>query len=157
MKAFLCDSMLGGLARWLRAFGHYAYWVRGIDDSELVRFAVRKGLFLLTSDTGIMRRGVVRSGRLPALYVPAGQTKKAQFVFAVQSLKLKKREPLCMACAGELVRVDKEMNRSDIPPKTYLWLDEFYRCANCNKLFWKGTHWHRVDKALDTAARPERR
>jgi uncharacterized protein with PIN domain len=141
--------MLGGLAKWLRALGHETYWIRGIEDGELIRFAVKHRVTLLTSDTGIMKRGIVASGQLPALFIPAGIPKKEQFVFVAAELKLKKRDPRCMVCAGELVAVDKEMNRSDIPPKTYIWLNDYYRCSKCNKLFWKGTHWKRIDSLLD--------
>ena len=148
-KPFICDSMLGGLAKWLRALGYETYWMHGIEDGELIRFAVKKGLFLLTSDTGIMQRGVVTSGQLPALFIPAGMTKKDQFIFAAKELNLKKLEPRCMLCSGELVKVDKNMNRGFIPPKTFLWLDIYYRCSRCNKLFWKGTHWKRIDSVID--------
>src|SRR5205809_7095296 len=36
---FLCDSGLGGLARWLHATGYEARWMPDIDDDELLREA----------------------------------------------------------------------------------------------------------------------
>jgi hypothetical protein len=56
-----------------------------------------------------------------------------------------------MTCSGELVRVEKEMNKADIPPKTYRWLNDFFRCARCNKLFWKGTHWERMERLFGSS------
>jgi len=78
---FICDAMLGGMAKWLRMYGYRAYWMVGLDD-------------------------------------------------------------------GELVPVPKDSHRASIPPKTFAWLDTYFRCARCNKLFWQGTHWHRMDKAM---------
>jgi len=53
-----------------------------------------------------------------------------------------------MACGGELERVSKESVRERIPPKTYRWLDEYFVCSRCDKVFWRGTHWERITKEL---------
>ena len=39
----LCDAMLGGLARWLRAAGYDAGFAYGIEDRALVRRAMETG------------------------------------------------------------------------------------------------------------------
>ena len=52
---FLCDVMLGGLAKWLRAAGYDAYYARegtDVSDGVLVRMAIEEGRVLLTSDRG---------------------------------------------------------------------------------------------------------
>jgi uncharacterized protein with PIN domain len=49
-----------------------------------------------------------------------------------------------MNCGGKLERVEKETMRERIPPRTYLWLDEYFVCSQCGKLFWHGTHWRRI-------------
>src|SRR5213592_1517968 len=95
---FACDAMLGGLARWLRAAGYDASWHPGIDDWGLIRTARKEGRFLLTSDTGIFRIGIVRDGELPALLIPHGMGKKEQLRFVFQQLQLPIRKPRCMAC-----------------------------------------------------------
>ena len=61
---------------------------------------------------------------------------------------LKRHEPRCMSCGGELRRVEKEALRERIPPRTYRWLDEYFVCARCDRLFWRGTHWMRIDRDL---------
>ena len=59
---FLCDAMLGGLARWLRAAGYDASWNLAILDRDLLLLAEREGRLLLTSDTGIIKVTRVRDG-----------------------------------------------------------------------------------------------
>ena len=57
-------------------------------------------------------------------------------------------EPRCMSCGGELRRVEKEALRDRIPPKTYRWIEEYFVCARCDHLFWRGTHWTRIQQQL---------
>ena len=54
--SFLCDAMLGGLARWLRAAGYDAEFEYGIDDCELIRRAGEGGRILLSSDGPMFER-----------------------------------------------------------------------------------------------------
>jgi len=148
VPAFWCDAMCGGLARWLRAAGYDAAWQEGIDDAELVRRALVSGRVLLTSDTGILERGAVRSGRVRALLVPHGRDKIAQLRFVLGSLGLGLLEPRCMACGGRLAAIPKEAARPEAPPKTFGWCEEFFRCDRCAKLFWRGTHWTKIETKL---------
>ncbi|MCX5676358.1 MAG: hypothetical protein NTX87_15255 [Planctomycetota bacterium] len=61
---------------------------------------------------------------------------------------LRRREPRCMACGGLLHPIPRESARPEAPPRTYAWCEEFYRCARCAKLFWRGTHWRRIEARL---------
>ncbi|HEX2739944.1 MAG TPA: DUF5615 family PIN-like protein, partial [Rubrobacter sp.] len=70
---FLCDAMLGGLAKWLRAAGYNAYYARegtDVSDAALTRKALEESRVLLTSDGGFLERKPVRDGRVGFLKVP---------------------------------------------------------------------------------------
>jgi uncharacterized protein with PIN domain len=41
--------------------------------------------------------------------------------------------------------------RPRIPPRTALWKDEYFVCAECDRLFWRGTHWERIERTLRQA------
>ncbi len=69
-RPFLCDAGLGGLARWLRAAGYDTVWVPDIDDAELVRQAQRRRAIILTTDSLLMERGVLRDGVVLAFWLP---------------------------------------------------------------------------------------
>jgi uncharacterized protein with PIN domain len=145
---FTCDAMLGGLTRWLRAAGYDASWRADIDDWDLVRQALKEKSILLTSDTGIFRIGIVRDGEVPALLVPTGLKIAKQLHFVLEKLKLDFREPRCMACGGMLTAVGKEQVREKVPSRTLDWLDQFYQCERCQRVFWQGTHWQRISERL---------
>jgi hypothetical protein len=142
--------MLGGLARWLRAAGYEAAWEEGINDADLVRRCLASGRVLLSSDRALMECGAIRSGRVRALLVPHGLAKVEQLRFVMRELALARREPRCMACGGVLVAIPKEAARPEAPPRTYAWCTHFYRCSDCARLFWQGTHWHRIQEALES-------
>lgn len=144
--------MLGGLARWLRAAGYDAFWESGIDDWDLVRLARAEGRMLLTSDTGILRIGIVRDGDVPALFIPHGMTKREQLAFVLRRLGLSRREPRCMACGGGLEEVPREEARDRVPPRSFACQQQFWECRRCQRLFWQGTHWQRIAAELEQVA-----
>jgi uncharacterized protein with PIN domain len=152
--SFLCDAMLGGLARWLRAAGYNAEFDPHIDDGDLVRRAAEGGQVALSSDGGIFERTVVRTGAVRALYVPRGLDKVSQLHFVLTALGLTVRAPRCMTCGGALIEVDKQAVREEAPPRTFACVARFWRCTRCGKLLWRGTHWTRIDAALHSASAP---
>ena len=145
---FLCDAGLGGLARWLRAAGYEAVWESGIADDELLRRARALPATVLTTDGMLMERRLLRDRVIPAFWLPPTLGIPEQLALVFREFGLSLRGPRCMHCGGELRRVSKEAWRERIPPRTYLWLDEFFVCARCGKLFWHGTHWQRIVATL---------
>jgi uncharacterized protein with PIN domain len=148
---FACDAMLGGLARWLRAAGYDASRKEGIADWELIRTARYEDRMVLSSDTGIFRRGVIRDGDVPALFVPHGLGIQQQLAFVLQQLDLPLGESRCMACGGVLMEIAKDAVRERVPPRSFAWVDQFWECQLCRHLFWKGTHWPRILDQLQQA------
>jgi uncharacterized protein with PIN domain len=145
---FFCDSGLGGLARWLRGSGYEAFWEPSIDDFELLQQAKNLSATVLTTDSLLMERRVVRDHVIPALWLPPTLSIPEALAFVFHEFGLKTHEPRCMTCGGELRQENKEALGARIPPKTYRWLDEYFVCTRCGKLFWRGTHWHRIQSEL---------
>ncbi len=145
---FACDAMLGSLARWLRAAGYDSFWQEGIDDWDLIRLARREQRILISCDTGIFRIGIVRDGDVPALQLPNSLTTEEQLARVMNHFQLSLTEPLCMTCGGTLVKVSKESVVNEVPARTYQWVNEFRKCQNCGKPFWKGTHWEKIEEVL---------
>ena len=146
---FFCDAMLGGLSRWLRAAGYDAAFEYGIDDGRLVRSAAEQGRILLSSDGGVFERNVIKGGAVRALRVPRATPPVEQLAFVLRTLSLARCEPRCMACGGELREASKLEVEGRAPPRSYAAYDRFWTCAVCKKLYWHGTHWSRITKALE--------
>ncbi|HEY3323551.1 MAG TPA: Mut7-C RNAse domain-containing protein [Planctomycetota bacterium] len=152
---FACDAMLGGLARWLRAAGYDAAWYPDIDDWDFIRIARRESRFLLSCDTRMFEIGALRDGEIPSLLLPTGLRKLEQLAFVLERLALPLLTPRCMACGGELVLVAKEHVKERAPPRSFAWVEQFFECARCKRLFWQGTHWRRIASSLQTAGRQD--
>jgi len=150
--SFICDAMLGGLARWLRAAGYDAQFEYGIDDRELLGRAQATGRMILSSDGPMFRRNVIKDGTVPALYVPQQLSKLEQLRFVIDRLKLPLRDPRCMACGGELLEVPRHEVMGEAPPLAFRRCRRFWRCRRCGKLLWHGTHWQRIARRLDQIA-----
>lgn len=147
-RRFLCDSGLGGLARWLRAAGYDAFWQAHIDDDDLVEQAQKISGTILTTDSLLMERRLLRDGIIVAYWLPPTLKIPEQLARVFREFRLTVGEPRCMDCGGELRGADKETLRDRIPPKTYLWINEYFVCSRCDKLFWRGTHWGRISGEL---------
>lgn len=146
---FFCDAGLGGLARWLRAAGYDALWEAGIDDDELLDRARKLSATIITTDSVLMERRVLRDRIIRALWLPPTLSIAEQLSLVFREFHLDRRTPRCMQCGGELSGVDKESARERIPPRTYVWLDEYFICSRCGQLFWHGTHWLRIQRQLE--------
>jgi uncharacterized protein with PIN domain len=149
---FLCDPSLGGLARWLRAAGYEAFVDDAVAGHRLPDEALRRGQVLLTTESEVLLRRIVVDGSLPVVWVPSALTMKEQLTMVLRDLGLELRESRCMSCGGELVPTEKDAVFPRIPPRTARWLDEYFVCARCDRLFWRGTHWERIARTLEQAA-----
>ena len=152
--SFLCDPSLGGLARWLRAAGYEALVDEAVPGHRLPDEALGQGRVLLTTEAEVLLRRIVLDGSVTVVWVPSALRMAEQLRMVMLDLGLEPREARCMACGGILVPRSKEDVFSRIPPKTAKWLDEYYVCAGCDRLFWRGTHWERISKTLTWAAIP---
>ena len=117
MPHFICDAMLGGLARWLRAAGYAAEFDVHARDGALVRRSYKEGKTLLSSDSGIFDRYAIREGLAPALFIPQDLSIIEQLGFVLGKLDLELRPALCMECGGELDRVPLDDVDSEVPEK----------------------------------------
>ena len=58
--------------------------------------------------------------------------------------KLIKEFTRCLDCNLHLVQVDKSKIINKLPPKVAASQQEFYKCPGCEKLYWRGTHHHKM-------------
>lgn len=151
-SGFFCDAGLGGLARWLRAAGYEAWWEDGIDDDQLLAETRKRSATLLTTDSMLMERRVLRDRLIPSLWLPPTLKVPEQLDLVMREFNLGLRAPRCMSCGGPLRSEAKEVLRERIPPRTYQWCDTYFLCIRCGKLFWHGTHWQRIQEKLGRSA-----
>ncbi len=52
----------------------------------------------------------------------------------------------CLACNTLLRRVEKEDVAGRLPPRVREAFDEFYLCTYCDRVYWKGSHYERMEE-----------
>lgn len=148
--AFVVDSNAGKLAKWLRMMGYDAAFYSDIEDSRLVEIALREGKVLLTRDTQIVLRRLVTNGKLRAILTKDDDPKE-QLRQVIRELKLDCQVgqfTRCLECNRVLVGRRKEEVEDLVPPHVFITQDNYMQCPSCLRLYWQGTHWERMRKAL---------
>jgi hypothetical protein len=55
----------------------------------------------------------------------------------------------CLSCNGLLQPVRKEDISDRLPPKTKQYYDEFHACRACGRVYWKGSHYRRMQQLIE--------
>lgn len=144
--AFVADAMLGSLARKLRVFGYDTVYFRDGPDSELERLASDEGRILLTSDRRLFAHAASK-GLLA--FLVQGSSERSRLESVVEgakraSIRLEHGPTRCAYCNGELALVRKAGVAGRIPKAVLAKHRVFYRCAGCDKFYWKGRQWSRL-------------
>ncbi len=132
----------------MRAAGYDASWHPDIADWGLIRLARREERILLSSDPHIFRIGLIRDREIPALWIPHGLGTGEPLAFVLRHWQLPLRMPRCRACGGTLAQGSKDEVREHVPLRSFQWAAQFWRCEQCGKIFWQGTHWQKIDAGL---------
>jgi uncharacterized protein with PIN domain len=141
---FVLDTHLGKLAHYLRLLGFDTWYDNGYEDDELARISSQEGRVLLTRDRGLLKRSVVTHG-----YCVRGTNPRRQLVEVLRRFDLfEVVQPFrrCIRCNGLLEPVSKEAVLDRLPPKTRDYYDEFRRCQACDQVYWKGSHFQRMQQ-----------
>jgi uncharacterized protein with PIN domain len=143
---FVLDAHLGTLARYLRLLGFDTLYRNDYDDKELATISANERRFLLTRDRGLLKRRIVTCGA----FIHADRP-RAQLVEIANRLDLYDAiEPFkrCTRCNGLLEAVDKADIEARLKPKTRRFYDRFKQCSDCGRIYWRGSHFERMEKLI---------
>jgi len=140
----LLNGMLGRLAKWLRLLGYDTAYFPDLDDNELVRLARAKGRVLLTRDRELTRRR-----GLTCLLVESDELEE-QIQQVISDLNLETERPFsrCPVCNTPLQEVEKSSVKGRVPPYILQTKEHFNLCPECNRIYWRGTHWAKMREEM---------
>jgi len=144
---FILDVHLGKLVRYLRMLGFDSYYSNDLEDDFIVEKAKQDKRIILTRDLQILKNRKVTHG----YYVRSTDPKK-QLKEVVKRFDLKKNpDPfsICMDCNGLLQKVPKSIIENELEKGTREAFDEFYRCRDCNKIYWRGSHFDKMEQLIE--------
>ncbi len=146
---FLCDQMLGTLAKWLRILGYDVYFANNLeDDEDILRRAEEEERVIITRDKYLVMRAKRR--RIKVIEIESKdldeQLKIVTSFFPIDRDAVLSR---CSICNSLLVEIDKNEVKGKVPDRVYEIHDEFWYCKNCKKIYWKGSHWNKMKEKID--------
>ena len=139
---FIADHMLGSLARWLRMMGYDTVYDKRLDDAGIAQLARAEGRFVLTRDGELSKE--------PAAFYVENDDLDSQLKAVATKFGLKFNEGMirCSVCNGALRDLPKAEATGSVPEGALQANDKFWKCTQCGKVFWKGTHWNGIMERL---------
>lgn len=153
---FVADQMLGRLSKWLRILGFDTLYLNPTLDSDLLALCKKDDRILLTRDTLLLKVREVREGQVKSLLVDHDELGE-QLKQVIQSFHLKPHSymVLCPEDNTLLEMVDKQTARQFVPRFVFQTQMDFSRCPKCNRFYWQGTHWQRIQEKVGTVGSRE--
>ncbi len=143
---FILDNHLGQLATYLRMLGFDCLYRNDYQDDELARVAIDEGRVLLTRDRRLLMRKEIRLG-----YCIHQLDPKKQAAEVLRRFKLfgqVKPFQRCLKCNTPLQPVPKQEIIERLEPLTKKYYDDFRICPACDQIYWKGSHFERMQHMI---------
>ena len=143
---FVADAMLGKLVTYMRMSGYdvvYAPDEGAVEDDEVARLAEDTGRVLLTRDVELAES-------TDGFLLESKKTEEQLRELAEAGFSFELSEPLrCSVCNGTLTEVDDTEASDDVPDD----VERAWRCDDCGKAYWKGSHWDDVRETFESLPR----
>jgi uncharacterized protein with PIN domain len=139
---FILDVHLGKLARYLRMLGFDAAYDRDRDDDTIIDLSLEQKRIILTRDIEILKQSRVTHGYWLRHHQPPEQLQEV-----LLSLDLSRQlRPFtrCMDCNGQIQPVARSTISTQVDPDIFNRFEAFWRCRDCRKIYWQGSHYHRM-------------
>ena len=149
--AFVLDSNLGRLARYLRLLGFDCLYQNDYDDETVANIADQEQRIVLTRDRALLQRKIITRGYFVRAVRPRPQVKEVLARFDLYRLV----DPFnrCIRCNGDLQAVDKQVIEERLEPRTREYFDSFRICTACGQIYWKGSHHARSLRLIEELTR----
>jgi uncharacterized protein with PIN domain len=143
---FILDNHLGKLATYLRILGFDAMYRNDYQDDELALTTVDLNRILLSRDRQLLMRKTIRFGYLIRSLEPEEQVIEIlrRFDLTEQIIPFHR----CLRCNAPLESVDKKSIVHRLQPKTKKYFQEFHSCPQCQRIYWKGSHYEHMDQLV---------
>jgi uncharacterized protein with PIN domain len=150
---FILDVHLGKLAKYLRLCGFDSLYQNDYDDKEIIEISIKENRTILTRDLGLLKVKSVSQG-----YFIRNQNSKAQLIEVLKRFDLYQdihAFSRCVKCNGKVEAIKKEKIIEKLEPLTRKYFHKFFRCTNCHTIYWKGSHFDRMNSFINTIRNSE--
>jgi uncharacterized protein with PIN domain len=149
---FILDVHLGALARYLRLLGlDCLYHNHDWGDEHIARLAAREQRIVLSRDVGLLKRSNIERGLWLRHTAPRAQVREV--IQRYQLVKWFKPFTRCSHCNGLVEAVDKASLKGRLPVRIYNSFDEFRQCSHCGHVYWRGSHYDKMQRFITELSR----
>jgi uncharacterized protein with PIN domain len=145
---YVCDQMLGTLAKWLRFLGFDTFFaIDTLKDEELLCIAQEQKRILITRDKQLVIRA--RKKKIPVIAIST-ENLDEQIILILKDKFLDDEVILsrCSLCNSVLDDIDKKDVVGKVPEKIFKFHDTFWFCPVCQKIYWMGSHYLEMRKKI---------
>ncbi|MDQ6722868.1 MAG: Mut7-C RNAse domain-containing protein [Thermoproteota archaeon] len=150
---FLADGMLGKIAKKLRIIGFDTEYLANTDDNMIIKMCFDKRRTILTKDRQLYARSLKLN--IPCILITLENELESlitimkeydiHYIFPVTN-----KFTRCTLCNGTLDTVlESLLMLDDVPKKVLKSTDVFFKCSNCQKIYWNGTHIKEINHLID--------
>ena len=132
----------------MRMLGFDTSYKNNFIEDEIVNLSVEENRTILTKDRGILKRSAVTHG-----YFVRSREIKKQLIEIINRFDLKNQIQeftRCIECNSILESVSKKEIVDLLPPKVSQSQESFFSCPGCKKIYWKGTHHHKMNALIQS-------
>jgi len=143
---FVLDVHLGKLAFHLRMLGFDTKYRNDYTDDDLVKISKDEVRVLLSKD-----RRLLQNNGIGVAYRVQATDPKDQLLEILRRFSLfDKIAPFqrCLRCNEKLEAVGKEAVIDRLPERVREQYDDFQICRSCDRIYWKGSHYMRMEEFI---------
>ena len=145
---FLADRMLGKLAKDLRMLGYDTIYYRGEDAYRMIQLARQEGRAILTRNTRLIPKRaedvIIRLTEDNPLLQLKELIRKGHISLIVENLFSR-----CLLCNALIDQIPREEAEGKVPDFIFYHHDSFYKCPQCGRIYWQGTHQGNMQKKVE--------
>lgn len=144
---FIADAHLGKLVSYLRILGFDTLYHNDFGDKLLAEKSKKENRILLSRDHGLLMRKNVKYGYFIKYDDPKKQLKEV--INRYDLIDHINKASRCPKCNQTLKRVEKEKIIDSLEPKTKKYFNKFYICPDCDQIYWRGSHFNKINKMIE--------
>ena len=143
---FVVDVNVGKLALLLRMLGLDAEYSPKFLDKDILSFCKKEKRIVLSKDTGLLECRQIIFGRHVRSIYPDDQLSEVLDFFGIKGpFNFFSR---CLRCNNKLSLVNKKDILHRLEPKTKKYFNRFKICSQCNRIYWRGSHYEKMKTRL---------
>ena len=140
---FICDSMLGRLAKSLRMLGFDTLYARPLGPQALMQTAFDQQRIILSRRTVFSKSASTVSSVSIRSNAPEEQLREVMTACDISGAVIRPFT-ICLRCNAPLADLAREAAAGRVPDYVLATVDHFAACPCCGRVYWKGTHYRNM-------------